>query len=141
MQYLIGVIVGAILTGITIYLVNIVSSWNKPGKILVSQSRSHSVLAPMTITIGQHKPLDTQATRYYDSTRIRTVFTEDAAYWIKDNTVYKARVENNFIVENSAEVLDMIAMDKVQLEEMIFIIEKLTEGMNNDSGYSGDSKF
>ena len=42
------------------------------------------------------------------------------------------------IVENSEEMVDMMALSKVQLDEMIFIVEKLTEGKNIDNSGSGN---
>ena len=41
---------------------------------------------------------------------------------------------NNDMVQE----VDTITMDKVQLEQMLFIMDKLREGIDNDSGSSGD---
>jgi hypothetical protein len=42
---------------------------------------------------------------------------------------------------SSAKQVDIMSMDKVQLEKMIYIVEQLREGMPNDSWDSGQSKF
>jgi hypothetical protein len=39
---------------------------------------------------------------------------------------------------DSVKPVDIMGMDAVELEKMIFIIEKLTEGTANDSGDSGN---
>jgi hypothetical protein len=56
------------------------------------------------------------------------------AYWIKDSKVYRADLLEGRVQEDSAKVLDMMALDKVELEEVIFIVDKLTEGKSNDNG-------
>jgi hypothetical protein len=98
----------------------------EPGiKIRVSQSRTHS-LSPSAFFVP-HPPLKTQATDHYDSGRMKILFSEDKAYWIKDNAVYCADIVDNQIVENSEKPL-----------EMMFIVEKLTEGIDNDNWNSRD---
>ncbi len=68
------------------------------------------------------------------------MFTQSHAYWISNNSVYRANLnENGLIVQESSEVLDMMGMDKVQLDEMMLIVEKLTEGKNSDYWNSGNS--
>jgi hypothetical protein len=42
------------------------------------------------------------------------------------------------IDKDSAEQVDTISMDKVQLDKMLFIMDKLREGINDDSRGSGD---
>jgi hypothetical protein len=67
----------------------------------------------------------------------RMIFTEDKAYWIKDNAFYEAKVVDGEIDKENAKVVDTMAMDKVELDKMIFIVEKLTEGIKNDFGNPG----
>lgn len=64
--------------------------------------------------------------------------TETQAYWIKNNTVYVAEIENGIVLNETTKVVDIMGMDKVQLDEMMFIIEKLTEGNINDNWNPGN---
>jgi len=57
----------------------------------------------------------------------KIMFIEDNAYWIDNNVVYKAKTNNDEIDNNTVEKVDTMTMNKVELDKMIFIIEKLTE--------------
>ena len=43
--------------------------------------------------------------------------------------------------KESAEKVDTIHMDKVQLDKMLFIMDKLREGIDDDSRGSRDDQF
>lgn len=82
----------------------------------------------------------TQSFVHLQKSQIKVLFTEKYAYWISNNSVYRANLnENGLIIQESSQVLDMMGMDKVQLDEMMFIVEKLTEGKNSDYWNSGNS--
>ena len=61
------------------------------------------------------------------------------AYWIKDNVFYEADVVDGDVDKKTARQVDTMAMDKVQLNKMMSIVEKLTEGTHNDYWDSGKS--
>jgi hypothetical protein len=69
---------------------------------------------------------------------VRVIIVEDTAYWIKDNAFYTAPMINDLINKDSAIQVDTIHMDKVQLDKMLFIMDKLREGINDDSRGSGN---
>jgi hypothetical protein len=79
-----------------------------------------------------------QSKVHHDKTNIRVIIVENSAYWIKDNIFYKAPLVNELIDKESAEQVDTINMDKVQLDKMLFIMDKLREGINDDSRGSGN---
>jgi hypothetical protein len=79
-----------------------------------------------------------QSKVHHDKTNIRVIIVENNAYWIKDNIFYKAPLVNELIDKESAEQVDTISMDKVQLDKMLFIMDKLREGINDDSRGSGN---
>jgi hypothetical protein len=109
--------------------------------IKFSQSRQHAKTGSLLYGYLIKKRFVTQATNHYDNTRIRIAFTDNRAYWIRDNKVFEAAVIDGMVQEDSAKVVDMMALDDVKLKDMMFIIESLTEGINNDRGSAGDSKF
>jgi len=80
----------------------------------------------------------TQANLHYDKTNIKVIIFDNDAYWIKDNIFYKAPLVDELIDKEAAEQVDTIHMDKVQLDKMLFIMDKLREGIGNDSRSSGD---
>jgi hypothetical protein len=69
----------------------------------------------------------------HDKTNIRVIIFDNSAYWIKDNMFYKAPLVNELIDKESAEQVDTMGMDKVQLDKMLFIMDRLREGINDDS--------
>lgn len=80
----------------------------------------------------------TQSKNHYDKTNVKVIIVDNNAYWIKDNIFYKAPLVDQLIDKDSAEQVDTISMDKVQLEKMLFIMDKLREGINDDSRGSRD---
>jgi hypothetical protein len=87
------------------------------------------------------KQRDTQSKSHEKSMYTRVVFLDDEAYWIKNNALFVADMEEGVVSEETARVVDTMGMDKVQLEKVIHIVEALTEGRKNDSGYSGYEGF
>jgi len=69
---------------------------------------------------------------------VRVIIVENEAYWIKDNGFYTAPMVDNLISKDSAIQVDTSTMDKVQLDKMLFIMDRLREGINDDSRGSGD---
>ena len=69
---------------------------------------------------------------------VRVIIVEDTAYWIQDNAFYTAPMINNLISKDYAIQVDTIHMDKVQLDKMLFIMDKLREGISDDSRGSGN---
>jgi hypothetical protein len=80
----------------------------------------------------------TQSKKHHDKTNVKVIILDNEAYWIKDNIFYKAPIDGQSIDKESAEEVDTIHMDKVQLDKMLFIMDKLREGINDDSRGSGD---
>lgn len=80
----------------------------------------------------------TQSKMHHDKTNVKVIILDNQAYWIKDNIFYKAPLDGQSIDKESAEQVDTIHMDKVQLDKMLFIMDKLREGINDDSRGSGD---
>jgi hypothetical protein len=70
---------------------------------------------------------------------VRVIIVENEAYWIKDNGFYTAPMVNNLISKDSAIQVDTSTMDKVQLDKMLFILDKLREGVGNDSRGTGNA--
>ena len=69
---------------------------------------------------------------------VKVIILEDIAYWIKDNAFYTAPMVDNLINKDSAIQVDTIHMDKVQLDKMLFIMDRLREGISDDSRDSGN---
>lgn len=84
---------------------------------------------------------NSQSKMHHDKTNIKVIIFDNDAYWIKDNIFYKAPLVDQLIDKESAEQVDTIHMDKVQLDKMLFIMDKLREGIDDDSRGSRDEQF
>ena len=103
--------------------------------IIHTQSRLHEMVKDF-LPIN-FKPLKTQATEYFESRHIMVVRNEDKVYWIQDKIFYVADIINGQIVEESKKKVDTSSMNKVELDKISFIVDKLTEGKKDDNGNSG----
>lgn len=76
-----------------------------------------------------HPKLKTQATEHHEKNLVRIIFAEHQAYWIRDNVFYTADLDSFGMIDTeSTRAVDTMTMDKIQLDKMSFIVEKLTEG-------------
>lgn len=109
-------------------------------KVHQRQSRTFEMVKPAMVIlqyfIGKEKPLR-QSQKFEDSLYIRIVFFENKAYWIRENVFYVADLVDGEVDKESTRKVDTIAMDKVQLDKMVFIVEQLTEGKIDDNSNPG----
>jgi hypothetical protein len=87
---------------------------------------------------GKNLKIKTQSRKYHEKMNIKVIIVDQNAYWVKDNIFYTAPMINEHIDNELAQEVDTMSMDKVQLEQMLFIMDKLREGNNDDSRGSGD---
>lgn len=113
-------------------------------KLIYSQSRSHS-LFPLTrpTQYYTYQDLNTQSTKYNSSkNETRVVLHEDDAYWIAGNTLFTAKLNGDNIDRESTKIVDTMALDKVELNKLMIIVDKLTEGTDkNDNGNPGNKNI
>lgn len=93
-----------------------------------SQSHVHNMIQPFLPKNHELRNLrPRQTTKFEDKMYLRMVITQKLAYWIKDNAFYVADVIDGEVQRDTARQVDIMAMDKVELDKMMLIIEKLTE--------------
>ena len=69
---------------------------------------------------------------------IKVLILDGSAYWIKDNNFYTASVDQSGTVDKeTTRIVDIMTMTSVELDKMLFIMDKLREGLDNDSGSTG----
>ena len=140
MEYLIGSLLTLFVMVVLSRGINSETKKNFPLRINYSQSYTYDLLRPvlpyLIPELRRLKP--SQSTEHSKRTQIRVIFTRDQAYWITANTLYVADLINGIVDEESIEKVDTMGMDKVQLDKMLFIMDKLREGINDDSRGSGD---
>jgi len=124
-------VIGSLITLFTIFFVNrfIKKEIDSQSAISISYSQSHihnliDPFLPDNSTLTLLKP--TQASKYLEETQQKFIIVEEKAYWIKDNEFFVANMIDGSIDRESAQLVDTMSMSKVELEKIIFIVEKLT---------------
>jgi glucan biosynthesis protein len=137
MEYFAGSVVTLITMYIVSKLINHPKNNFKTVKTNFSQSRQNELVKDY-IPINAKSPLVSQASKHLRSQYTRIIFINDDAFWLEDNCVYKADFDGSHVNYETKIKVDMMDMDKVELDKMIFVVERLTEGLSNDSGNSGN---
>jgi hypothetical protein len=108
-------------------------------RVRYTQSYIQDLIGPardlLAMLPAPRKP--SQSLEHHEKSHVRVVFSEGKAYWISNNTFYEAEMVDGIVQNEIAKAVDIMGMDKVQLDKMMFIVEKLTEGLSNDSGSPG----
>jgi hypothetical protein len=141
MEYLLGSLVTVALFFITRRIFNSTDSKDRDFKIVHSQSYVYSLVKPLLNLQYIVSNKTTQASKYLDSLYVRVVIAENKAYWITGNTFFVADEEDGFVDKDTAKPVDVMSMDDVQLKKMMFIVETLTEGAEDEDRNSGNKKF
>lgn len=107
-------------------------------KINLRQSSTFELIGPaLHIMLSVKNKKDTQASQYSDKNKLKVLMMEDKAYWIQDNTVFEASIINGSVDQENVKVVDTMGMNKVELDRLSYIVDKLTKGDSNDRGYPG----
>jgi hypothetical protein len=144
MEYLFGFFLGSILMVLFYKFVTKHSLLHRAKvKIAYSQSHVFRTIKPfISLLKSPPMPLKTQATEYEDSRSVRVVMTDSQAYWIRDNVFYTADISEDYSInKNSTRRVDTMGMDRVQLEKIMFIVDRLNEGGGNENSGPGDFKL
>lgn len=142
MEFLLGSV--ATILAIMVLRFAILKDLVKNPKISIKYSQSHIYEITKEFIPDElffKKQRDTQSKSHEKSMYTRVVFLDNEAYWIKNNALFVADMDEGVVAEETARRVDTIGMDKVQLEKVIHIVEALTEGRKDDSGYSGHEDF
>jgi ribosomal 30S subunit maturation factor RimM len=103
-----------------------------------SQSTRHTMVgAAQSFNLVKTKKRDSQSNRHDKNINIKVIIMDDQAYWIKDNTFYMADMSHGNVDKETTRVVDTMTMNKVQLDKMIFIIDRLREEAFDDRWGSG----
>lgn len=139
MEYFLGSVITFALVFFTTKIISLNSFSNDKLVVRYSQSHIHSIVSPVLPPQEVLKaPRKSQSMELEAKTNIKVIIVDGQAYWIKDNSFFVADLEGKNVDGSTARIVDTIHMDKVQLDKMLFIMDKLREGLSNDSGDSGE---
>ncbi len=81
---------------------------------------------------------ETQSLKHEKRTNVKVIIVDECAYWVKNNIFYMAEMEDGFIDKETTRIVDTMGMDKVELDKMLFIMDRLREGEKDDRSSSGN---
>lgn len=141
MEYIIGFLTGFLFVYAVIKLQNKYNILNeistKP--FMPSQSHNHSIEFLFNLVDAKAKVKKKTQSRLHDSkTNIKVIIMDNQAYWIKDNIFYTADMQMDGNVDkDTTRTVDTMSMNKVQLDKMMFIIDRLREEAFDDRWGAG----
>jgi hypothetical protein len=141
-EYFLGFLVAIVMLVLLRFVVPRIINNNPVTKIKYSQTHIHSIIKdniPDQLFLPIKKPR--QTINHEKSIHLKVLFFEKEAYWIKENALFIAEQEDGIVKEETARRVDTIGMNRVQLEKVIYIVDILNEGNQNDSGYTRNNGF
>jgi hypothetical protein len=137
MEYFLGSAITMIAMFVTTRLISFNKVNNKKDIPRYSQSHIHMLILPLLPEIRKYKKkMITQSSKHEEKTNVKVVIMDNKAYFIKNGTFYCADMHGTEIDGANATSVDTMAMDKVQLDKMLFIMDQLRDGKKDDSGDS-----
>jgi hypothetical protein len=117
----------------TVYVHMLIRRLNSKGKkkSVLAQRQSDSVRLfndRIDKILEGTKPPKTQSTDYISKNSVRAIVVDNNMYWIVNNAFYVADIVDGNVEENTTRLVDTMTMDKVQLDKIMFIVDKLREG-------------
>ena len=141
-EYFLGFLVAIVMIVLLRLLIPRTIKNNPTAKIKYSQTHIHNIIKdnlPDHLFLPMKKPR--QTINHEKSIHLKILFFEKEAYWIKENALFIAEQEDGIVKEETAKRVDTIGMNRVQLEKVIYIVDILNEGNQNDSGYTRNNGF
>ena len=134
-----------IAVGLTLFFVFIITKFNKffrkraLKKITYSQSDIHNLIKDFIPKEIFSKPKTiSQSRKHAEENTVKVIIIDGNAYWVRDNIFYTAETKNGVIIHESTKPVDIGNMPKKELDKMLFILDNLDRGKNNDSSGSGN---
>jgi hypothetical protein len=136
LEYFVGAAITIIVYVITNRIIkNDLSEDHNILKISYSQSNIYEMTAPYLDLLPPMEDLvNRQSSNFLKNFYMKVMVVKDKAYWIKDNIFYMSDVIEGEVVKENSRKVDTMSMDKVELKEMMFIVEKLREDSDDNWG-------
>lgn len=139
LQYLLGLSLTFILSSYIIYKGRKVKTFPS---IAYSQSSIHLMIKdflPKTLYEKPRQP--SQSLKHVEKNTIKVIFIEGKAYWVSNNIFYSADALNGNVNIDTTEPIDTTNMSKKDIDKMLFILDNLKNGSNDDNSSAGNERF
>jgi hypothetical protein len=110
--------------------------------IAYSQSSIHLMIKDFLPKTLYEKPRQqSQSLIHVEKNTVKVIFIEDKAYWVSNNIFYCAEAISGSVNIDTTEPVDTTNMSKKDIEKMLFILDNLKNGSNDDSSSAGNERF
>jgi hypothetical protein len=139
MEYLAGSLSTILTIALVLFVVKKIRDYKKQTvKIIYSQSNIYERIKP-AIPFMPPTPKESQSRNHRNKQMVRIIMISNKVYWISENRLFEAPItEDGFVDYSLGTPIDTIHMDKVELDKISFIVDKLTEGNSDDRSNTGN---
>lgn len=144
MQYFIGSVIALLVFAVSLKIIAdmyMKESVEQLFKIRYSQKHIYTLIRPLLPPMSEINKINNtpnQSKNHRKKTHVRVLIIDEKAYWKKDNVLYVADIYDNDIDRENAVRVDIMGMDKVELDKMLFIVDQLSEGADDDNRSTGN---
>jgi hypothetical protein len=104
-----------------------------------SQSSIHNIIKDfIPKRLFERPEVVSQSRKHTEKHMVKIIVLDNNAYWVKDNIFYTAKTKNGNIIDETVKPVDIDNMPKKELDKMLFILDNLGRGKNDDSSSSGN---
>jgi hypothetical protein len=89
-------------------------------------------------TLYEKPRQQSQSLTHIEKNTVKVIFIEDKAYWVNNNIFYCADAIGGNVNIDTTEPIDTNNMSKKDIDKMLFILDNLKNGRDNDSSSTGD---
>lgn len=135
-----------IILGLTLCLSSYIIYKEKKRKtfsnITYSQSSIHNLIKEFLPKDLYEKPRQpSQSSKHIEKNTVKVIFIEGKAYWVSNNIFYCADAVGGNVDLDSTEPVDTSNMSKRDIDKMLFILDNLKNGNNDDSSSTGNERL
>jgi hypothetical protein len=110
--------------------------------IAYTQSSIHLMIKDFLPKTLYEKPKQkSQSLNHVDKNTVKVIFIEGKAYWVSNNIFYCAEAIGGNVNIDTTEPVDTTSMSKKDIDKMLFILDNLKNGNNDDSSSSGNERL
>jgi hypothetical protein len=110
--------------------------------IAYTQSSIHLMIKDFLPKTLYEKPRQqSQSLNHVDKNTVKVIFIEGKAYWVSNNIFYCAEAIGGNVNIDTTEPVDTTNMSKKDIDKMLFILDNLKNGSNDDSSSSGNERL
>jgi hypothetical protein len=137
MEYVLPVLMALVLSFFIIKIINN-KTRKKVSRVFYRQSDMHVLLKTFFSRDINLENKPSQIDIRNQKNMVKVIAIDEKAYWVSDNIFYVADLINNEPDFSTTRPVDTSNMSKTDIDKMLFILDNLGRGNDNDSSSSGN---